>query len=261
MADGIEPAKTKVIQLARAQTLAGAHYLWACAGNTPGNSDGAWYRRDKAQLHPNVPDLDGGLNTADNSKYKVYTPTLFAAFADDATGVFPCIGRTAKFDVPLALNLSMTSGAAFDLKLKDLTQDQFDELKQKARDVDKYRWPRPNDLLDNNALHHSTVWGESCVGKRHFDCIGFINWLLSEGLNQQIQFGVASYTGGKVGTEVAVKDAQAGDIVTINVDHIGMISERGTAIEADDKFNGVVEGLIGGKAWTQCFRLPPSTWK
>jgi len=37
MADEIDAKKQQVIDTAREQVDAGAHYLWSAAGNTPGN--------------------------------------------------------------------------------------------------------------------------------------------------------------------------------------------------------------------------------
>ncbi|HMF57346.1 MAG TPA: hypothetical protein VK619_13465 [Pyrinomonadaceae bacterium] len=264
MADN-EALKLLVIQKAREQAKAGAHYLWGAAGNTPGNSDGAWYRPSHAQLHPNVPDLEPLTQNrnAAASKHNVHVPTLFAAFVDSSDqGLLPCVGRTVQFPMPLALDaMDKDKHAAFDLKLKNLTDAQIEEFQRNAGNAASFRWPRPNSALGNNNPHHSTVWGESCVGKRHFDCIGFINWLLSETLNKHIQYGIANYTNKNVGTEVEVAQAQTCDIVTKGVEHIGLVSDTKTVIEAMDVLNGVVEGAFKPTRWTQCFRLPASMWE
>ncbi|SRR6266480_3469132 len=93
MADEIEAKKQQVIDTAREQVDAGAHYLWSAAGNTPGNKDGAWYRPLKAQLHPNLPDLDnlGQDRNRAASKFNVHVPMLFAAFTDTSDyGLLAC---------------------------------------------------------------------------------------------------------------------------------------------------------------------------
>ena len=74
MADEIESKKQQVIDTAREQVDAGAHYLWSTAGNTPGNKDGAWYRPLKAQLHPNLPDLDSLGQDPNRGSVKVQRP-------------------------------------------------------------------------------------------------------------------------------------------------------------------------------------------
>ena len=106
MADEIEAKKQQVIDTAREQVDAGAHYLWSAAGNTPGNKDGAWYRTLKAQLHPNLPDLDNLSQDRNRaaSKFNVHTPMLFGAFADTSDyGLLACAGRAGAVTAPLAL--------------------------------------------------------------------------------------------------------------------------------------------------------------
>lgn len=83
--------KSLVINAARQQAEAGAHYLWGAAGNTPGQRDGASYRPAHAKLHANVPDV---LNERMQPEYKVNTPILFAAYVNSSDqGVLPCAGR------------------------------------------------------------------------------------------------------------------------------------------------------------------------
>ena len=149
---------------------------------------------------------------------------------------------------------------ALDLKWKSLTDDQIEELLENATEPYSYRWPRPNSSLSNNSAHHSTIWGESCVGSRHFDCVGFINWCLSVVLNKPIQYGIGNFLAKSIGTSIPVMKAEACDIVTIGAEHIGWVTENKTVIEAKDVANGVVEGPLIAGHWTQCFRLPTSMW-
>jgi hypothetical protein len=256
--------KQLVIKTAREQAEAGAHYLWGAAGNTPGQSDGASYRPAHAKLHANVPDVLGAGGTP---AYKVNAPVLFAAYVNSSDqGDLPCAGRPVTFTNELGLKLELKKGAggAFDLKLKDLTDEQKEELKTKASTPDSYRWPRPNDLILNNNQHFSTVWGESCLKKRHFDCIGFVNWCFSTALQKLVHYGIENFTDTTktkyIGKEIPVKSAQLGDIVTIGAVHIGIVSDRGTAIEAKDKLYGVVEHPLEASKWTQCFRLHNTIW-
>lgn len=263
--DNIENTKQRLIDKAREQVTQGAHYLWSTAGNTPGNKDGAWYRQLKAELHPNVPDLDE-FNTADRNaaaaKYRVHVPMIFSAFANTSDfGLLACGGRAGVVSSPLAIaDLNSNVGKALDLKLKGLSDDQIEEFIENATDPYSYRWPRPNSSVSNNSTHHSTIWGESCVGTRHFDCIGFINWCLSEVLNKRIQYGIGNFIAKSVGSQVPVSKAQPCDIVTIGGEHIGWVSENNTVIEAKDVISGVVEGPMSTGRWTACFRLPNSMW-
>jgi len=255
--------KQQLINEARNQV--GAHYLWSAAGNTPGNKDGASYRPLKAELHPNVPDFEAVSRDrfAAASKFRVQAPMLFTAYADTSDfGLLACTGRAAMITTPLALaDMNSNLGRALDLKWKSLTDKQVDELQQNAATPDSFRWPRPNSSLNNGSVHRSTVWGESCVGVRHFDCIGFVNWCLSEVLTQPVQYGIPNFVSGAVGKKIPTANADLGDIVTIGADHIGFVSEAGTVIEARDATSGVVEQPFSPARWTQCFRLPDSMWR
>lgn len=261
--EDIEETKQRLIDTARDQV--GAHYLWSTAGNTPGNKDGAWYRALKAELHPNVPDLDefnSDSRFAAAKKYKVQAPILFTAFASTSDfGLLACGGRGGVFTAQLALaDMNSNVKKALDLKWKDLSDEQIEELIENSNDPYSYRWPRPNSSLSNSSLHRSTIWGESCVGTRHFDCIGFVNWCLSTVLNKQIQYGIGNFIAKSIGTVIPVKQARMGDIVTIGADHIGWVAENNTVIEAKDVISGVVESELSTGRWTQCFRLPNSIW-
>lgn len=261
----VDQKKLEFIRTAREQAEKGAHYLWSTAGNTPGNKDGAWYRPLKAQLHDNVPDLTGIKLSAAAvaSKYHVHAPMLFAAYADTSDfGLLVCTGRAEAVSSPLALSdMNANIRKALDLKWKDITDDQLEELKRNSSRISDFRWPRANSSLRNSSLHHSTLWGEACVDARHFDCIGFVNYCLSEVLNQQIQYGIGNYIARTVGTPISVGKVAPADIVTIGTEHIGIVSENNTVIEAKDATHGVVEGHFSAAAWTQAFRLPDSMWQ
>ena len=183
--DNIEKTKQRLIDKARDQVKQGAHYLWSAAGNTPGNKDGASYRPQQAQLHPNVPDLDEFNNGDRNlaaAKLKVHVPLIFGAFASTSDfGLLACTGRAGVVSYPLAIgDLNSNIGKALDLKLKGLSDDQIEEFIENATDPYSYRWPRPNSSVSNNTTHHSTVWGESCVGTRHLEYMD-----LSTGVSQK----------------------------------------------------------------------------
>jgi hypothetical protein len=167
----------------------------------------------------------------------------------------------------LVLALPLDIKHALTLKLEDLTEDDRAELQTKMANPSGYRWPRPNGDIRVNKHLKSTVWGESCVGKRHFDCIGFINWCFSIALQKEIQYGIPNFTGDTARglkplfSTVPLKDAQLCDIVTIGAEHIGIVTEGKTVIEAKEPISGVVESPLDIGRWKQCFRLPEKFWR
>ncbi len=260
----MHPLKLQVIAEARTHVTAGAHYLWSAAGNTPGKADGAPFRPGRAKLHANVPDPQNPKPNHSRPTGPPFTPTLFAAYAVSERGTLVCAGRAI---VTLTLAVSLDPPKALDLKLRDLTPDHLAELKKHVDSPSSYRWPRPNGPLGNAAAHHSTAWGESCVDKRHFDCIGLINYCLSKVLQRTVQYAITSFTGDPTRgqqplfKEVPLRSAQLCDIVTRGTSHIGLVTERGTVIEAKDIVHGVVESDLHAGPWKQCFRFPDRDWR
>src|SRR4051812_9020333 len=127
--------KLSVINTARGQV--GAHYLWSAAGNTPGNSDGAYYRTDRVKRHPDLPDADNLDADLTKPKGAPYTPTLFAAYAETGDqGTLACAARCALPLAGLTFPIDLPLSAALDLKLKDLTRDQRVKLKAGAAQPD-----------------------------------------------------------------------------------------------------------------------------
>lgn len=260
--------KQLVVATAQEQADKGAHYLWGCAGNTPGNSDGAAYRPSHALLHANVPDLENPESDWHKTAGILKVPMLLAAYCfpsdqGDAVGRsgMACTGRAAHADLNgIPLPLAGSVGSPFSFKLKDLTDERVETLTNNLAARDMARWPRPNYNLDNNDSTRSTVWGEDCTGKRHFDCIGLVNWVLWKVLQRDFTFGIDTFANGAGGTEVPLGKAEACDIVIIGREHIGIVGYGGTAIEAKDAVSGVVSGPLNPAYWKRCFRLPASTW-
>ena len=260
MADPLNALKLQVIGKARDQV--GQHYLWGGAGNTPGQADGAWYRKDHVELHENVPSLDDS-DAAGRGAPRGPTPMLFAAWVRSSDkGHLACAGRAALLSgvaFPLS-RIGANVRLALSLGLKDLKPEDLEELKKNAGTPDGFRWPRANGEIEKPDGGR-TIWGESCLNKRHFDCIGFVNWCLSEALQKCVHYGIGNYTSGSIGTAIPLRTAAPGDIVTIEADHIGIVSQVGTAIDAMDSSHGVLERAIGEGHWKECYRLPESMWK
>jgi hypothetical protein len=259
--------KHRVIDKAREQVTAGAHYLWSAAGATTGQKDGASYRKDNVLLQPNIPDLTQASNQV-LPKGPPFAPALFSAWADTSDQEqVACTGRAGLAPVqqlPLALDLDVH--IALRLPLKKLTAEQIDEFKNNANHVDQFRWPRPITPRNRIPGDVSTIWGESCIGVRHFDCIGLVNFCFSWALNRTWQYGVDNFAlpeyAKKAGfTQVDLTKASPGDIVTIDREHIGIVTFEGTAIESRDALTGVVENALDNKYWKQCYRLPAGEWK
>jgi cell wall-associated NlpC family hydrolase len=215
-----EAVKHGIIAIARGQV--GAHYVLGAAGATPGNTDGAWYRLNGVKLHGNETKRDG-----DRTR-----PILFTATYTGKSACHVCAGRCDNKEV------------------KARPEGDPENLLHTLR-PDGYLWERPDRKMDAA----KSVFGESCVGKRHFDCIGFINWVL--GNVQQKQWSIASWV--EHTEEVPLKTVAAGDVLTTS-DHIGLATDKTTVVHASDTHVGVIETKISAGGWKRCGRLKASFW-
>ena len=72
---------------------------------------------------------------------------------------------------------------------------------------------------DNNRI----VWGEDCRGVRHFDCVGFVNFVLNVTTGQQWTFNISQYGAGITSATSVPLDSppEDGDILVLGTEHIG----------------------------------------
>lgn len=205
-----------IVEYAREQV--GAHYVMGAAGNTPGNADGAWYRPDTVKLHENDP--------------KGKPPFLFAA-TRSGEKKHVCGGRYSCADVK-KLSQGDPANAAHTVKPSG------------------YRWERPARYEGAK----DSVFGECCAGIRHFDCIGFVNWVL--GHVQQNHRGIPQWIAKT--TEVGLTEIQAGDILTTGDHHIGIATSATHVVHASDTQWGVIEQKISTGSWDRYGRVKESFW-
>lgn len=123
--------------------------------------------------------------------------------------------------------------------------------------------------LTPRSLNYETViLGENCSGKRHFDCIWFVNWVLTTALKKpKIQLGFEQWIKGNgVCTLLEESDKKAGGIkdgdIFINMNskpkHIGFLTADGRTVHASSPANGVVVGAWKLSDYTHIVRLKDS---
>jgi cell wall-associated NlpC family hydrolase len=221
------PIRQRAVALARDQV--GCHYVWGGAGNMPDQSNGAYYRTSAVHMHPD--DLGPGRRGYEPARRQ---PILYAAWCR-VDGDKVCAGRSALPAVQV-----MPDGT---------------KLNASPINPDAYRWPRPSGTINGTQV----VYGECCIGIRHFDCIGLINWVVSS-VAKPTHHGIATIINAT--TAVDFSQVQAGDILTINQTHIGIATGAGTVVQAQGTATGVVETALprNGGGWTRCGRPSVSLW-
>lgn len=230
-----------------ARMYLGAHYLWGAAGARPGRTDGAWYR-------------PGSVTFA--------TPSLeikdCAVFAAQCTvdGTYVCAGRY----------MNIKGGRAADDVDWDLHHylDGMKNLPPSAwSPYYTYYTPR---RVKGSGVTHKIVWGEDCRGKRHFDCISFINMVLSDATHSpwhnsisqlRARVGASPKESAKLGGSLERIDKAApnvdGDLLFRGDDHIAFLCADGRVIQAQDHAYGVHEREMYHPAkWTDRGRLNSS---
>ncbi|MBI3678907.1 MAG: C40 family peptidase [Acidobacteria bacterium] len=249
---------TQAVLTAEAYKLVGAHYLTGGYGATPGGNDGAPFRRNMVSLapvsfNPRKPcihaaetDLQVGENTKDKKAPHIHSV---------------CGGRwmMAKWG-------RVTQPSNWEL-LEYLKLQEAKYKQTSLIDADPMGLTPRLVILKDAA--GDVVWGEDCRGKRHFDCVGLVNYLLTlvcdrshggregpggnkghGGLERSFSHDVLGH---KANTdEVPRNDPPVGgDILykKTSVDHIGLLLMDGNVIQAAEPGVGVTTSPYQGTSW------------
>ncbi|HKT07056.1 MAG TPA: hypothetical protein VJR24_04090 [Gemmatimonadaceae bacterium] len=165
--------RTAILALARKLADQKAHYLWGAEGQTPSSRAPYYF----------APVSVG----SDPATFK--STTFGAAWLHDATGSpFVCAGRC--FDAAPSPAAAIIAHPETDPKLKEFVE------KYHKTHPSQYTYPEPLTPRvivgsgDGEPMDYTTgtprhlagtlVWGESCNGKQHFDCGGFIRWVVKQ---------------------------------------------------------------------------------
>lgn len=221
-----------------------AHYLWGTAGNTPGLGDGAKYKPKVALMQAD------SFNPGD--------PSVLTAFTT-VDGLNTCAGSSNNFPQRSALETSAYVLAGLALPIANLTPRTY-----KFNGLTKPIGSSGNGI----------VWGEVCTGKKHFDCIGFVNYCYDRNVVAgRYPFGTsivelmtnsANYSLMEVSDP---KDVLNGDIIgqyttAAGWHHIGMVYLEGNAtkvVQAADSPIGITDTEVYNPsspgAWTKRVRM------
>ncbi len=230
--------KTQAVLTARARTLVGSHYLTGAAGATPGNADGAVYRRGEVGLAA--------------PKFDPKAPCIHAA-ESSIEGHSICGGRWSTFG---------REARASDWDLTHYLTEQEAQYKKGGK-IDPFYEVYSPRLTKVKGTVGALAWGEDCRGKRHFDCIGLLNYLLTSVCDIKASYAEKGFSGSiqqhKANTKaIAAGDAPvSGDILFKKMmhpdggshDHIGLLLHDGSVIQAEQTSVGVTIKGYNGTAW------------
>lgn len=197
-----EHYRDHVISIARSHL--GAHYLWGAAGAKP--------------------DVGGGMQSRPSSVYMLKKQVQNGDLADSVAytnfgGISTCAGN------PWKDGNHKTPPYSRDKSELDLSLEDHNHT---FRTVYK-------SYLAQHKIGH--ILGENCQGKRHFDCVGFVNYCLSIALGKPVQDSISGYA--QHCPDVTNKERQEGDIVIYkNYHHISLYTQ-GQVINATETEYGV----------------------
>ncbi len=272
-----------------AMTLVGSHYLWGSTGATPYVGGGAFYRV------PRKDDLLSVPVTIAPPSLEPRSPCVGAAQCN-ASGHYVCAGRFRKAGGSLITNFADPALLDFlrDCNVTDRqVENKHDVLKQvtfvsRRADADwqslfaKRLTPRVilgdgvQDTFGNREIITGrAVWGEDCTNVRHFDCLGFIHYVLNHITKKY--FNSPNLWAGAISDyvrnteEVDKSDPPvAGDLVfrgapskkdpkEMSWEHIGFLAANGKVVQAEMAVTGVhADEVYNGANWTARRRLPDS---
>ncbi|HTQ60416.1 MAG TPA: hypothetical protein VMI32_09345 [Candidatus Solibacter sp.] len=216
-----------------ARSLLGSHYLWGSAGAYPGLLNGTLYRPGS------VPWNEPSLSLSDLS---------ICAAKCDVAGHYVCAGRFEK------------SGGSIVAHNDSHLTDFLRSCSQKYPNALIAQWEStglsqtPRVVRGSNVdAAGKIVWGENCHNRRHFDCISFVNYVLTQttivpSQREGWHGGIENYAGAWT-TDVPLTDSPvAGDILIRYTEgddsvrhyhHIGFLDDNNFVVQAEMASAGV----------------------
>ncbi len=239
-----EAKRVAIIAVALNQAYIGAHYLRGSVGNFPGLG-GGYKNRDVK--YPN----EGSYNLLAVRAAKI--------------GKLCCLGRyglVGGFPVP--------PGDTWKKSIEDYI------AREEARGVAVSQWAPyigvcyPRRVKEKGS---SIYIGESCEGKRHFDCLSLVNWAIGQILSVQPEYDVPVWEKGAKGLATVMDPPKASEIKNADVvvrikrktnddgeeeitsEHMAMLTRDGYVIEASGAASGVVVTPYKREEWTGAARI------
>jgi hypothetical protein len=271
----VEERIEAVIRVANSEECLEGHYLWGAAGARPGTQDGIPQRRGAVHQEADNPSVEAlalyissqgrqpRTASTDPLVFRPHTgtqplPCLQAASAA-IQGLHFCAGRP---EHPEVRRLQRFYGARPPQNLWSDPAVLREAIFHASIAPRGCTWPRPRNSDYGNpratvASSSPLLWGEACAGIRHFDCVGFIKYILWAGLGKSTTQGIPGFRGACVSTP-SQAEIRPGDLMFHGRDHIGLALSSRQVISCLDSAHGVMIESITSR-WT-AGRLPDSFW-
>jgi len=222
LSDDKREIRKSIVDLAQT-FVADAHYLWGTAGNQPGipNGNVGGGKMQSANLRPY------SLNKTATEQDKVLAAAM--AYQDRFDGYNSCAGRSRRCDQSQDLDAYITAREA------DIAAGNTDQASWSGSGAKNLH---PRKYIFRSGTPSAILWGESCQGHRHFDCVGLVNYCYAQHFYMP-SFGldIPAYRNALQGTTPITNDTDLmdGDIIIpkgANT-HIAMIYNAGTGSDGN----------------------------
>ena len=250
----------KIIEVGR--SLVGSHYINGGYGATPGNNDGHPHRPGGIALINAFDRLDPELQRTASKNVAVYAAEM-----------------TVKRYCVCAGNFATYPGAR---PAAPGDPDLLDYLARLKNTPDISAWPyffgqwTPRRAFGPGAnggdIGGKLVWGAACDGWRHFDCVGFISFVIWQATGKKWANSILGWRMKPNPFAARVFDLpgempgslEDGDILVKADHHIAFAAADGSLVQAEDTHIGVtINGkfALGGKdPWTLLVRLTDASF-
>jgi hypothetical protein len=228
VSDDTRSIRLRIVEAAVAQADAGAHYLVACFGATPGGIDNVRHRR---------------LNLGENPAWDELAVHAAEHTNIPGPGAYRCAGRFGR-----ARGQEISGDAALERRVR--------EYLEANRSLPAERWPSfegigfPRKAWDEFHRSNFYVLGEDCRNKAHFDCIGFVNWVLTQIKREPVTYSSTQWATEGVAPVTVLegtpseRNLEPGDLLirsTGRIPHMAIVGENSELIEAAGIRTGVIK--------------------
>ncbi len=239
-----EAKRFAIIAVAMDQARLGAHYLRGAVGNFPGMGGGYKSRNVK---YENDGTYDGlSVRAAEHWNKR-------------------CLGRYG-----LVTGYKAPPGENTKKAIKDYI------ARETARGLPPEQWAPYEGICYPRRIGgagSSIYIGESCEGKRHFDCLSLVNWAIGQVLAKQPDYDVPVWEKGAKGLATVMDPPKLSDIKNADVvvrikrqtndegedeitsEHMAFLTLDGHVVEAAGAASGVVITPYKREEWTSAARI------
>ncbi len=238
----IEEIRFQIVTTAFEVQSKGSHYLWGSAGDIPD--------LDTSGLsQPGIKSQIANIFAASQNCNEQH-PQVMTAETSVAGKKFVCAGSYKNF----------STGNPVDMNNAD-EANTLSAYLTSLNNIPVEEWQIQKGELTPRLYNNAVVWGQDCRSVAHFDCVGFVNYCVSQALGRAVIYEIeqwATNMSGTVNTDLYAP-AENADLLFVHGNgpkfgHIALLYRDedgiGTVIQAADTDIGVITGPYEPAKWS-----------